>query len=111
MTASPLSPAPGRERLLLSRRAGVSLQSRRRSSSMPLTSTPECPCEVHRDRRVRRLRCADVFDDGRGLARLERAAPGCEPVRRVTVRLASGFVRVCRLYDCALVDDTYRRAL
>jgi hypothetical protein len=34
---------------------------------MPLTSTPERPCKVRRDRSVRRLRCADVVVDGRGL--------------------------------------------
>src|SRR3984893_11524140 len=64
MTASPLSPVTGQRRRLLSGRAGVSLQSRRRSSTMPLTSTQERPCEVHRDRCVWRLRCADVVDDG-----------------------------------------------
>jgi hypothetical protein len=57
---------------------------------MPLTSTQERPCEVHRDRCVWRLRCADVVDDGRGLARHDRAAPGCEPFRLVALRLASG---------------------
>jgi Phage integrase family len=44
------------------------------SSSMPLTLTQERPGEVRRDRRVRRLCCADVVDDGRGLDRHDHAA-------------------------------------
>jgi hypothetical protein len=78
---------------------------------MPLALTQERPGEVHRDQRVRRLCCADVVDNGRGLSRGGRPAPGCEPLRLVAVRRASGFVRFCRLYDCALVDDAYRCTL
>jgi hypothetical protein len=53
---------------------------------MPPTSTQERPCEVHRDRPIRRLRCADVVDDGRGLARHDRAAPGVGPFRIIALR-------------------------
>src|ERR1700720_4201778 len=78
---------------------------------MPLTSTQERPCEVHRERRVRRLCRADVVDDGRGLARHDRTAPGCEPFRLVALCLASGSVFFCRLYDRAFVDYDYHRAV
>ena len=61
--ASPPIQAPGP---LLSGRAEGSLPSRERLPSMPPTSTQERPGEVHRDRPVRRLRCADLVADGRG---------------------------------------------
>src|SRR5262249_57645720 len=108
---SPHVPEPGRRRLLLFKRAGVSSQSPRRSTTTPPISTQERTREVHRDQRAWRLCCADVVDDGCGLAWHHRSAPGCGPFRLVALRLASGSVRVCSLYDRAVVDHADHRAL
>jgi hypothetical protein len=78
---------------------------------VPLASTRERASEVHRDRRVRRLRCADVVNDRCGLARYDSSAPGCRPFRIVALRLAPGSVRVCRLFDRAFIDYDYYRPL
>src|SRR5271165_3025984 len=70
----------------------------------------ERPHELHRNRPVWRLRCAKLAHDGRGLARHNRVAPGRQPLRSASIRLASRAVRVCRLHHRSLVLDPDRRA-
>ena len=77
---------------------------RRRSPSMPPTSTQERPGEVRRDRPVRRLCRADLVDDGRRLDRHDRVAPVRRPFRPVALCLAPGAVCVRGLHDRAVVD-------
>src|SRR5262249_27650500 len=110
-TGSPVFPATCQRRLLRCGDAVVSLQSRRRLSSMPFILIQESLNEVQRDRRVRRLCCADVVDDGCRLGHHDHPAPACEPPWLAAARLASGLVRVRRLYNRAFVDDDYNRAV
>src|SRR5215831_19341411 len=92
-------------------RAPTSWASPRRLPRIALTSTQERPHEICRDQPVRGLRCADLADDGRRLARHDRIAPGRRPLRFAAIRLASGPVRVCRVRHRSLVMDPDCRAM
>src|ERR1700676_5525465 len=84
--------------------------SRKRSPRMALISTRERPHELGRCRPVRCLCCAHLGDDGRSLARDDRAAAGSQPLRPAAARLASGAVRVRPLHHHSLVLGPHRRA-
>ena len=64
----------------------------------------ESPGEVYRNQPVRRLRRADVVDDGRRVCDHDRAEAVRRPVWFVALRLAPVAVRVFGLHDRALRD-------
>src|SRR3984893_7336999 len=82
-----------------------------RSSSIALTSTQRNPREILRDQSLWCLRCADLGDDGGCVDRYRRIAPGCGPLRLAALRLASGAVRVRRIYYRVVVDGPRHRPL
>src|SRR3984957_1984145 len=82
-----------------------------RSSSIALTSTQRNPREILRDQSLWCLRCADLGDDGGCVDRYRRIAPGCGPLRLAALRLASGAVRVRRIYYRVVVHGPRHRPL
>src|ERR1700679_4211419 len=71
---------------------------------MPSTLTPRFRGEALRGQSVRCVRCTHLGDDGRRLARDHHTAPRPRPLRSITLRLAPGPVRICRLHDPAFVN-------
>src|ERR1700691_5585742 len=71
---------------------------------MPSTSTRGSRGDALGGQSVRCVRCTHLGDDGRRLARDHHTAPLPRPHRSVTLRLAPGPVRICRLYDPAFVN-------
>src|ERR1700742_4926595 len=67
--------------------------------------------EIRRDRSARRLCCADLADDGRGLVRHHSIAPSCRPLRLAATRVASSPLRVRCVHHRSVVLDIDRRTL
>ena len=101
----------GMERRRRCGRVAASLQSRRRLPNMPPISAPEGRGEIRRNQPFRRLRCADLVDDGGGMADRDRAAPVCGAFRTAALCLASGAVRFRGVYDRPVLDRPAFRAL
>ena len=70
----------------------------------------ETPGEVYRNQPVRRLRRADVVDDGRRVGGHDRAAAVRRPIWFVALRLAPFTVRVFGLHDRTLDDGSRDRS-
>ena len=72
---------------------------------------PEGRGEIRRNQPFRRLCCADLVDDGGGMADRDRAAPVCGAFRTAALCLASGAVRFRGVYDRPVLDRPAFRAL
>jgi hypothetical protein len=80
-------------------------------ADIALILTQEHQFEVRRGQCSRRLRCADLCNDGGRMVRYRGLAQNCGPLWLVGLRLASGAARVCGVHHRAVVNCTRHRRL